>query len=186
MDLTPPLSPEARLALPRLAREAIAAHLSGRAYAPPREPAELRERRGAFVTLHERSGGELRGCIGLIEPRLPLGETVAEAAVSAATRDPRFPPVERDELVELTIEVSVLSPLSPIRPEDAVVGTHGLSLRCAGHRGLLLPQVPGEHGWDREQFLEALCRKAGLPPGAWKRPDAQLTGFTAEVVGEAD
>lgn len=176
------LSPEARRALTRIAREAIAARLAGRRYVAPREPAELREKRGAFVTLRRRADHELRGCIGVIEARLPLGDAVAEVAVSAACADPRFEPVVAAELPGLTLDVSVLSPLLPIRAEDVVVGTHGLSLRCAGRGGLLLPQVPAEHGWDRLQFLEALCRKAGLPAGAWRRSDAQLAGFTAEVL----
>ncbi len=183
---TPPLSPEARHALLRIARESIAAKLARRTYAPPRAPTELLDVRGAFVTLRRRADHELRGCIGVIEARLPLGQTVAEAALSAALADPRFEPVEAAELAGLVLEVSVLSPLTPMRADDVVVGTHGLSIRCAGRAGLLLPQVPGEHGWDREQFLDALCRKAGLPPGAWKRPDAQLDGFTAEVVTEED
>ena len=178
------LSPAARAALPRLARDAIAAHLAGRRSRPPCDVDDLRQVRGAFVTLRRRDNGELRGCIGVVEPSQPLAETVAEMAVAAATSDPRFPPVRAGEFDELTLDVSVLTPPAPIRPGDVVVGRHGLSLHCAGRRGLLLPQVPEEHGWDRAQFLEALCRKAGLPAGAWQREDARLFGFEAEVVGE--
>ena len=90
------------------------------------------------------------------------------------------------ELPSLDIEVSVLSRTVPVRPEDVEIGTHGLIIRCAGRAGLLLPQVPVEHGWDRKGFLEETCRKAGLPKDAWKRPDAELLGFTAEVLGERD
>jgi AmmeMemoRadiSam system protein A len=181
-----PLSDEARRALLKAAREAIAVHLTGGAYTAPKDPPELREKRGAFVTLRRRADGDLRGCIGLVEARLPLGQTVAEVAVSAAVADPRFPPVTAAELPELTLDVSALSALEPIRPEDVVVGMHGLSIRCAGRAGLLLPQVPIEHEWDRETFLAMTCRKAGLPTGAWKRPDATLLGFTAEVFGEEE
>lgn len=179
-----PLSDEARRTLLRVARDAIAAHLAGRRYDVPCASPELEQRRGAFVTLRRRRDGDLRGCIGLVEPRLPLGETVADAAVSAAVSDPRFAPVTADELPELTLDISALGALEPIRPEDVVVGVHGLSIRCEGRSGLLLPQVPVEQDWDRETFLAMTCRKAGLPAGAWKRPDATLRGFTAEVFGE--
>ncbi len=166
------------------AREAIAARLAGRDWQAPREPVELREPRGVFVTLRRRLDGELRGCIGLIEARLPLGEAVGEAARGAAFRDPRFDPVAAGELDALRVEVSVLSPLAALDADQVRVGTHGLLLRCAGRAGLLLPQVPIEQRWTREEFLDGLCRKAGLPAGAWKRPDARLEGFTAEVFEE--
>jgi len=135
----------------------------------------------AFVTL--RSGGHLRGCIGYTEPHAPLYRVVRECAVAAATEDPRFPRVTKEEVADLRIEISILTPLSPIRPEDVTVGVHGLQIRKGTNRGLLLPQVAVEHGWDRQMFLSQVCRKADLPPDAWKE-DAELASFTAEVFGE--
>lgn len=179
-----PLSDEARRTLLIVAREAISAYLGERPSTLPGALEELRARRGAFVTLRRRSDGELRGCIGLLEARRPLVETVAEAAVSAASADPRFAPVTAAELPDLALDISALGPLEPIRPDDVLIGTHGLVIRCAGRSGLLLPQVPLEHGWDHDTFLAMVCRKAGLPHDAWRRTDAQLLGFTAEVFGE--
>jgi AmmeMemoRadiSam system protein A len=111
----------------------------------------------------------------------PLLETVARMAVAAAIEDGRFEPVTEAELDELSIEVSALSPLEPIRPEDVEVGRHGLLIGHGGRRGVLLPQVPEEHGWDRETFLVHTCRKAGLPDDAWKKPGVELLAFTADV-----
>jgi AmmeMemoRadiSam system protein A len=178
------LAAEDRAALLRIAREAIVAGVAGERYAPADLRPALEDKRGAFVTLHERSSGDLRGCIGYIEPLFSLAETVARAGVAAALNDHRFEPVTAGELPGLAIEISVLSPPEPIRPEDVVVGTHGLILSLGNRAGLLLPQVPVEWGWDREAFLDQTCRKAGLPPGTWRRSDARLLGFTATVFGE--
>ena len=174
-----------------VARRAIAVHLRGRRpelTVPTGSLAEaptgsLAEPRGAFVTLH-RPDGELRGCVGLLRSDRALLETVARMAVAAATEDGRFAPVTEAELDGLTIEISVLGPLQPIRPEDVEVGRHGLLVDHRGRRGVLLPQVPTEHGWDRETFLAQTCRKAGLPEDAWKEPGVELLAFTAEVFGE--
>ena len=175
---------EQRKLLLQIARQSIQNSLSRDAAAtlPIVTDPELQLLRGAFVTLLFE-GRQLRGCIGIIEAVAPLVETIAHAATSAALQDPRFPPVSPAELPELTIEISVLSPLQPIDPDDVVVGTHGLVVEQYGRRGLLLPQVPGEWGWDRVQFLEHTCMKAGLPPNAW-REGAQLFSFTAEVFTE--
>jgi len=127
----------------------------------------LAEHRGAFTTL--RIGGELRGCVGYVFPNYSLYRTIAETAVAAATNDTRFTPVTQEELPKLEYEISVLSPLQPIDPEDVEVGKHGLVVTFGGRRGLLLPQVPVEHGWDREAFLAQTCVKAGLPADAWQR-----------------
>ena len=135
----------------------------------------------AFVTLTKNR--RLRGCIGYTEPVAPLFKVVQECAVAAATEDPRFTPVTAAELASIRVEVSVLTPLAPILPEDVVVGRHGLWVSQGKMRGLLLPQVPVEQGWDRETFLDQTCAKAGLPPSAW-RHGATLKGFTAEVFGE--
>jgi AmmeMemoRadiSam system protein A len=172
-----------RQALLRAARASIAAHFQGRRPALPPATAALAEHRGAFVTLH-RGDGELRGCVGLMRSDRPLLETVARMAVAAATEDGRFAPVAEAELDELSIEVSALSPLEPIRAEDVEVGRHGLLIGQGGRRGVLLPQVPGEHGWDRETFLVHTCRKAGLPDDAWKKPGVELLAFTADVFRE--
>jgi AmmeMemoRadiSam system protein A len=141
----------------------------------------LAEKGGAFVTL--RHGGLLRGCIGLVEAIQPLWLTVRDMAVSASSRDPRFPPIREEELEGLDIEISVLSPLFPFEePEDVNVGEHGLLIRKGHRSGLLLPQVAVEHGWDRETFLDQTCLKAGLPPGCWADRDTEILGFTAEVL----
>lgn len=179
------LATEVRRELLRLARDSIVAHLAGKAVTVPPE-LDAGPPRGAFVTLHRRDDHELRGCIGQIEPVSPLGRTVARMALAAAFEDPRFPPVEARELPGLAVEISVLTVPRPIRPEAVEVGRHGLILRGLGRAGLLLPQVPGEHGWDRQTFLEKTCVKAGLPAGAWKHPEVQLLGFTAVVFGEED
>ncbi len=139
---------------------------------------------GAFVSLHRRADGELRGCIGFIPSRWGLVETVARAAEGAASRDPRFPPVDTIELPGLRLDVSVLGPPYPIRPEEVVVGRHGLIVDDGVQHGLLLPQVPVEWGWDRETFLDQLCRKAGLPKTSWRDPKTALSAFEAVVFAE--
>ena len=139
-------------------------------------------RRGAFVTIHFRS--RLRGCIGIVEAYEPLGEAVARCAASAALHDPRFSPVRAEELSQLHIEISLLSPPQPIHPENIEIGKHGLIISQGGRRGLLLPQVATEHKLTRERFLEETCRKAGLPPKAWQEPETKIEGFTCEVFAE--
>jgi len=172
-----------RRALLRVARESIAAHFRARRPPLPDPTGALAEHRGAFVTLHGRDG-ELRGCVGMMRSDRPLLATVERMAVAAATEDGRFEPVTEAELDDVSIEVSALSPLEPIRPEDVEVGRHGLLIGQGSRRGVLLPQVPGEHGWDRETFLAHTCRKAGLPDDAWAKPGVELLAFTAEVFGE--
>ncbi len=145
----------------------------------------LAEKRGVFVTLHRR--GELRGCIGYVEPVKPLYLATRDMAISAATEDPRFPPVRPEELSEIDIEITVLSPLQRIYdPKSVVVGKHGLVVRKGFYSGLLLPQVPVEQGWSQKEFLEFTCRKAGLPPDAYKDKDTELYVFTGEVFGEKE
>lgn len=138
---------------------------------------------GAFVTLKRE--GHLRGCIGTLECKRPLAEEVARVAVSAAREDPRFNPLRPAELDGLDIEVSVLGPLEEIDPRDTgaiEIGRHGLIVELGVRRGLLLPQVATEWGWDREQFLSQTCVKAGLPPDGW-RQGAKVYRFAAEVFG---
>ncbi|RJP72662.1 MAG: AmmeMemoRadiSam system protein A [Candidatus Abyssobacteria bacterium SURF_17] len=141
------------------------------------------QKRGAFVTLHEKSGA-LRGCIGYVEPIKPLLQTITDMAIACATRDPRFEPVTPDEFPNLDLEVSVLTPLEQIRDIGKIqVGKHGLMIRKGYYSGLLLPQVAAEFGWDRAQFLRETSRKAGLPGDAWKESDAKLYIFSAQVFG---
>lgn len=138
---------------------------------------------GAFVTLHREN--ELRGCIGYLDAAKPMVETVREVAPRAALEDPRFEPVSPEELQELEVEISVISPMKRIRDITEIeVGKHGLLVECGMYRGLLLPQVATEYGWGREQFLNQTARKAGLPPSEWKSPEAKISVFTAEVFSE--
>ncbi len=174
-------SQEERELLLRLAHRSIELALEGRSVEAASPTPHLAEGRGAFVTLHLQS--KLRGCIGYVLPAQSLYGTVAEAARAAALEDPRFPPVTPAETPQLKIEISVLSPLQPIRPEEVIVGQHGLVVTQGNRRGLLLPQVPVEWNWDCETFLAQTCMKAGLPPDAWQH-GAQLQAFTAEVFGE--
>ncbi len=168
----------------KVARDSIAAHLEDRtAPAATGEGPVLCQPRGAFVSLHRR--GSLRGCIGYIEAVAPLLQTVREMAAAAAFHDPRFRPLQKEELADLEIEISVLSPLRLIKNiEEIEVGKHGLYMVRRSNRGLLLPQVATECRWDRKTFLEQTCCKAGLPPDAWKDGDTQIYIFTAEIFSD--
>ena len=179
------LSLPARRQLLGIARRAIEDHLRGQVRTPFGALSdELHRSCGAFVTLRRRQDRELRGCVGYIEPKHPLAETVALAAVAAATNDGRFDPVTLDELTLLALDVSVLGPTFPIRAAELVVGRHGLVIEKDGCRGLLLPQVAIEWGWDATTFLEQACRKAGLPTTAWRDQGALLSAFEAELLLE--
>jgi AmmeMemoRadiSam system protein A len=177
------ISERGRSVLLGIARRAIECRLEGVTFDPAVREPELLLALGAFVTL-KGADGALRGCIGHLSPEVPLAQTVARVAVAAALEDPRFAPVTRDELDTLRVEVSVLSAYEPIAPEAVEIGRHGLLIRCHGKSGLLLPQVAPEHGLDREAFLAAVCRKAGLPKDAWRHPECELHGFTAQAFGE--
>jgi AmmeMemoRadiSam system protein B/AmmeMemoRadiSam system protein A len=145
--------------------------------------ASLEKDRGAFVTLNER--GQLRGCIGYVSAVQPLFETIRGAAISAALKDPRFPPVSKEELDQLSFEISVLSPFHQVYDaESIIVGKHGLMIRKGRNEGLLLPQVASDNKWDRLTFIQQTCRKAGLPPDAWKDDDTDIFVFSAFVFGE--
>jgi len=183
----PGLAAEEKESLLRLARETLTDYLG------KREKPELQtdspgllQPRATFVTLRARETGELRGCRGEIVARQPLIDSVQNMAIASATDDPRFMPVTADEVPSLHIEISALTPMKPIKPEDVVVGRHGLMIVKGHNSGLLLPQVPVEQGWDREEFLRGLCHKAWLPENAWKARDAQLYAFEAEVWGEEE
>ena len=181
------LTDDQKMYLLRIARASLEAAVEG-GQAPDvhTEDAALLEERGAFVTL--KRGGELRGCLGYVEGIEPLIQAVAENAAAAAERDPRFSPVRPAELPGILIEVSALTPLKLVEnPEAEVeVGTHGLMVCLGPNRGLLLPQVPEEWGWEREEFLQHTCQKAGLAPDEWHNPSAEIYSFEAEVFGEED
>jgi AmmeMemoRadiSam system protein B/AmmeMemoRadiSam system protein A len=140
----------------------------------------LKEKRGAFVSLHKH--GQLRGCIGSIQPTKPLHQTVEEMAAAAAFDDPRFESLTSKELKDIELEISVLTPLERIRDvKEIEVGRHGLYIKKGFFSGLLLPQVATDYHWDRLTFLEETCRKAGLPRNAWKEKDAEIYLFSADI-----
>lgn len=180
------LSQAQRRFLLALARQSIASALEGKPPAADEKAldADLRRPAGTFVTLSTHRG-DLRGCIGSIEAREPLYRSVMSSAVSAATRDPRFPPVQASELETLELEISVMGPLETVtRPEEIEVGRDGLIITRGRFAGLLLPQVATDYGWDRETFLAHTCTKAGLPPDSWRAAEVRIQRFSAEVFGE--
>lgn len=179
---TPRFTAEQRAELLSIARQAIRQRVcNGTDPRPATRDAVLLAPGAAFVTL-SAAAGALRGCIGYVQAIRPLAETIAHCAASAATSDPRFSPVVARELSALRIEISVLSPLQPVADSSEIqVGVHGLHISKDGRRGLLLPQVAVELGWDRETFLRQVCVKAGLPEGAWRR-GADLHVFTVERI----
>ncbi len=179
------LSEASQLQLLRLSRQCLHEFLQfGRKRIEIPTSSELLEKRGAFVTLTKE--GKLRGCIGIPSPISPLYKTVQECAISAATVDSRFPPLLTSELAEIEIEISVLSPLELVKDFEKIeIGVHGLVISHMGKRGLLLPQVAAERDWDREEFLQQSCRKAGLPLDAWNE-GAKVEWFTAFVFREGE
>ena len=179
----PFLSEAERRSALQLARTAVVEAVFHRKFTDP-IPCDgiYAERSGVFVTLH--LGRRLQGCIGVVEPDEPLGEAIVRCAAGAAMEDPRFAPMQKDQLGGLTIEISLLSPPAPISPEAVEIGRHGLLVVLHAQRGLLLPQVAIEHRLTREQFLEETCRKAGLRREAWRDTEARLFGFTCEVFSE--
>ena len=145
----------------------------------------LKQERGVFVTIHSR--GALRGCIGFIQGIKPLYLAVREMAAAAAFGDPRFSPVSAGELKDLSLEISVLTPLRRVREISEIqVGTHGLYIVQGANSGLLLPQVATENDWDRAVFLQQTCLKAGLSPEAWRDPQSELYTFSADVFSEQE
>jgi AmmeMemoRadiSam system protein A len=176
-------TPEEHAVLLRLAHESILSALERREISLTPPSPHLDEPRGAFTTIYFH--GNLRGCVGYVFPVASLYRTVAETARAAAFEDTRFSPVSPQEAPELGVSLSILSPLRVITPEEVEIGRHGLVVSHGGRRGLLLPQVPVEHQWDRATFMEQTCRKAGLPLDAW-RQGATLEAFTAEVFGDRE
>lgn len=162
----------------------------GKKEKPSRYPRSLDGKRGVFTTLHSHPGRSLRGCIGYPEPVMPLIDALVDSAVSV-TRDPRFPPLSPGELKGVVVEVSVLTRPEPVevrKPEEYPsrinLGKDGLIIESGFSRGLLLPQVPIEWGWDAEEFLSNLCMKAGLPPDEWLSGKARISKFHSEIFAE--
>lgn len=187
------LSPAEQASLLQIARRAIAQEMTrrhrlasaGTTAADDSPPVPVEQQGGAFVTL--RIDGELRGCIGYIEYPGPVRTAVDEVARKAAFDDPRFEPLEPHEFDRIAIEISVLTPMRRITsPEDVTIGRDGLVIEMRGRRGLLLPQVATEYGWDAEEFLAQTCHKAGLPAQAWRDRAAALYAFSAQVFAEHD
>jgi AmmeMemoRadiSam system protein A len=168
------------------ARERITSELLGRK--PLYEAGEseiFTQTRGVFVTLHLE--GRLRGCIGNIEGHKPLRQAVRDLSASSAFRDPRFPPLSLSEVKDISIEISILSPLKEIESAgDFRPGTDGILLKKDSSSALFLPQVATEQGWNREETLSQLCRKAGLPLHAWQLPDITFFVFQATVISEKE
>ncbi len=174
-------SPQERDLLLRAAHDSILSALEGREFSLDPPTPHLSEPRGAFTSLYVH--GNLRGCVGYVLPVGSVYKAVIETARAAAFEDTRFYPVTFEEAPHLQVELSILSVPQPIYPEKVEVGRHGLLITAGFRRGLLLPQVPVEHHWDRITFLEQTCRKAGLPNNAWET-GATIEAFTAEVFGE--
>jgi AmmeMemoRadiSam system protein A len=178
------LNPNEKAILLTISRQAIETYVrTCKKYVEPREEKALNRRSGCFVSI--KQGGQLRGCIGNFQSELPLFREVARMALASATRDPRFYPMKEADLDTFTLEISVLSPLRKVDSvEEIEVGKHGIYIEKGFYRGVLLPQVATEHGWDRPTFLKQTCVKAGLPTNAWEAEDAEIYVFSAQVFGE--
>ncbi|MEM4576925.1 MAG: TIGR00296 family protein [Candidatus Nezhaarchaeales archaeon] len=188
-----PLSEEEGAFLVRLARKAVSEYFSSkRVMSPPSDaPYKLYEKRGVFVTIESYPSRELRGCIGFPEPVYPLVEATIRASLASAFEDPRFPPLRASELKGVVFEVSVLTPPQLVKaskpaeyPSMIKVGVDGLIVERGIFKGLLLPQVAVEYGWDEEEFLTQCCLKALLPPDAWLDPRTKIYKFQAEIFEE--
>ena len=180
----PELTQDEKKTLLKIARQTIEYYVRGKSVPKFSVKSErLKKKWGVFVTLTEN--GNLRGCIGLIRGIEPLYLGVKEVAISAATKDPRFTPVRPDDLKNIRIEISVLTPMVRVEdPSEIEVGRDGLYVQYGFYSGLLLPQVATEYGWGRTQFLEETCHKAGLPGNCWKQEGAQLYKFSALIFSE--
>ncbi|WP_176012597.1 AmmeMemoRadiSam system protein A [Victivallis sp. Marseille-Q1083] len=188
MDESQKFNADERRTILQFVRNVIKSQLTH--MAPPETPVlpdgKLEESGACFVTLLDAEG-ELRGCIGNLSSMEPLGDNLRRNALNAAFEDPRFSPLDIDEFIECTMEVSVLSPPRPIASvQEFCVGEHGIILSLRNHRAVFLPQVALEQGWNRETTLKYLSLKAGLAADAWKQPEAKFSVFTAEVFGETD
>ena len=175
------LSAQIRIKLLRVARQSLENFLGhGERIQFPTEIPVLQEKRAVFVTLRNRGNGDLRGCIGQSIPRYPLIEAVAKTAISSAVNDTRFASLKLDELSDLLIEINVLSPLTPSKPEDVKIGKHGLMINKGSKGALFLPEVAVTNSWDLHTLLDELCRKADLPVGCWHDREVELYFFESE------
>lgn len=167
------------------AREVLTSCAKGEVVKMPGELSKLEsEPMGIFITLNTVAG-ELRGCIGYLEGVKALPDAIVEMTKAASTQDPRFSPVKEDELNDIVLEISLLSPLKKIDSPDAIeIGKHGLVISDGRSKGLLLPQVATENGWDKITFLEHTCEKARLPRNAWKSEETEISIFSADVFAE--
>ncbi|MFC1493564.1 AmmeMemoRadiSam system protein A [candidate division KSB1 bacterium] len=180
------LSEETKAGLLKIARASIRAELkTGMSAEEDKfETFELREVSGIFVTIKNK--GMLRGCIGHIHQDKLTLDTLKEVAASAASNDPRFPSVTIDELEEIDLEITILSPFKKIKKTDEIeIGKHGLFIKSGYNQGLLLPQVAPENNFDKTEFLEHTCMKAGLSVNAWKEKETDIYIFSGEVFGES-
>ncbi len=174
----------------RLARKAIETYLAERKVIQDRLPGVFEQKRGVFTTLTKH--GELRGCIGFPYPIKRLDEAIIESAIAAATEDPRFPPVTLEEMDEIIVEVTVLTPPEKINakpielPKHVEIGKHGLMVKRGFYSGLLLPQVAVEYGFDAEEFLSQTCMKAGLPPDCWLMEGTEVYRFEGQIFKEIE
>lgn len=186
------LSAEEGEFLVRLARRAVEEYARSRRVVEPPDntPGRLMRRGMSFVTLYRLgpSGRELRGCIGFLQPLYPLAVSVIRSAISAASEDPRFPPVAPEELDSIVVEVSILSEPAPVKDpfREVVIGRHGLYMVRGFYSGTLLPEVPVEYCWDLETFLAETCVKAGLPPDAWRDPGTRILAYEGRVFYEEE
>jgi AmmeMemoRadiSam system protein A len=178
------LTAQEKQTLLKLARDTITQYVTeGKKPPLPEATGMLKEPCGCFVTIHEH--GQLRGCIGNMIGRGPLVELVQEMAIASATQDPRFHSLSKEELSEIDVEISVLSPMRRITDVNEIeVGKHGILMSRGICQGVLLPQVATEYKWDRQTFIEHTCLKAGLPTDAWKDPETNIEIFSAQVFGE--
>ncbi len=177
----------------KLARNSVKNYFNGIEKIPENIPKKFKVDSGAFTTINSYPGKELRGCIGFPEPVMPLYQAIIKSAIYAATEDPRFPPVRKDELQHIIFEVSLLTPPQKIDventdeyPENVIIGQDGLIIRYGIYSGLLLPQVAVEYGMDEKEFLDHTCLKAGLSPGCWKRKNVSVYKFQAEIFSEEE
>lgn len=175
----------------KLARRAIEEYIDIKLIVKNSYGGKFVEKRGVFTTLTKN--GELRGCIGFPEPVYPLGEAVIKSAISAAVNDPRFPPVTKEELDDIIVEVSLLTKPEVVEVKERIdlpaqieIGKHGLIATRDGFSGLLLPQVAVEENMDSKKFLDAVCWKAGMEPGCWKDEDTKIEKFSAEIFYEVE
>jgi AmmeMemoRadiSam system protein A len=181
------LTDEQKKILLKIARQTIENYIKNERISEVRtDDPVFNQNGGAFVTIH--SHGQLRGCIGMIEAVKPLYETIIEMAIESATGDPRFMPLNENELKDIDLEISALTPKRKIKSIDEIeLGKHGVIVRSGFHSGVFLPQVATETGWSKEEFMRHLCSgKAGLAPDAYKDKSTEIYIFEAEVFGEKD